>query len=57
LVVAVLHQEILLALDKMEHHHILELQLLLVEAVVVVTTTLMVEMDYQEPQELDLVVV
>ena len=41
----------------MEHHHILELQLKLVEAAVVVTTTLMVEMDYQEPQELDLVVV
>ena len=43
--------------ETMEPHHILEHLLLLVVAAVVVIIILMVEMDYQEPQELDLVVV
>ena len=50
-------QEHLLVMETMEPHHILEHLLLLVVAVVVAIIILMVEMDYQEPQDLDLVVV
>ena len=48
---------LVMIVDLMALLHILEHLLLLVVAAVVVIIILMVEMDYQEPQELDLVVV